>query len=365
VRELWILHDARIYGGGEGNVFKLASFIETSLPDRSVRVVCPGDSELAARCRAASIRVIDARFPDLEPLGALQIARAVHRLRRVLRDAGRDVLVVAATLRSQVYAHAATFGMRRAPMIVHLLAEQDSARRLTTRLMLHRFGAVVVIGENAARTYRERLAGTPVTVANTFLLEEEFTDAAKQRRLHEEGAPVLGVLARLIPEKGVLELVGELAEAPASWARAIVGGTREDERYARAIEERLGALGFAERVRLLGNVEDLGAFFGEIDVLVVPSVGNEGQPTVIVEALAHGIPAIVRQPIWSSEEFKGLPVVPYRNASDLERVLGSLERSAIDGAELVERFGPRQMLDALEAAGAQAGSEWRRRVTSS
>jgi glycosyltransferase involved in cell wall biosynthesis len=356
VREIWFLDDARVFGGGQGNVWRLASFVE-SLPDRSARVFCPGKSQLASRCRAAGIPVTNAAFPDLSPLAARRIARAVRDLRRVLRTADTGTLIVGASLRTQVYAHAAALGLRRAPPIVHYLPEQDSARRLTTRLMLRRFDALVVVGQNSARAYEDRLTGARVQVANTFLLPHEFGNAASRaKRQSRNERPTLGVLARLIPEKGVLELVDELSQVREAWSRALIAGTRENERYARAVEDRLEVLGLAQRVRLLGHVDDLGAFFDDAEVLVVPSVGNEGQPTVVIEALAYGRSAIVREPIWS-DDFKGLPVLPYRSARDLERALANLDESTVDLTRLAEHFGPMQFLKAVERAATAAAEE--------
>src|SRR6266536_3314053 len=328
MRDFAFLDDARTFGGGQGNVLRLARYIG-SLPDNSVRVICPGGTELARRCRAAGIAVANASFPGFGPLAPLWNPRAVGRLRRLFTRLDPETVVVGMSLRTQVYAHAAGLGFGRSVRIVHFLPEQDSARRLTTKLLLRRFGAVVVVGENAARAYRAQLGNVQVVVANTFLLPEEFAAAAQTAGPTRDGPPALGVLARLITEKGIVELVNELAEIESAWSSLVVGGKREKESYVRTVEARLEALGLDQRVRLAGHVEDLGAFFAEIDALVVPSVGNEGQPTVIVEALAHGRPAIVREPIWS-REFEGLPVFPYWDGSDLERVLGSLDRTRVD-----------------------------------
>jgi glycosyltransferase involved in cell wall biosynthesis len=344
VREFVFVDDARTFGGGQGNVLRLARFAGESESDRSARVICPGGSELARRCRAARIDVADASFPAVP----LRIPRAVLRLRRLLASIGPESIVVGTSLRAQVYIHAAGIGLGRTLRVVHYLPEQDSAGRLTTRLLLRRFGALVVVGENSARAYRG-LRGVHVIVANTFLLPEELAKAAETAPPANDGPPVLGVLARLIPEKGVLELVSELAVIEAAWSSVDVGGKRESETYACAVEARLATLGLATRVKLLGHVDDLSSFFAAIDALVVPSVGNEGQPTVIVEALAHGRPAIVREPIWT-RDFEAMPVYPYRDSSDLARVLSSLEPSAPDPQRLAEQFGPMQMLAALEAA---------------
>ena len=42
-------------------------------------------------------------------------------------------------------------------------------------------------------------------------------------------------------------------------------------------------------------------FLGSIDALVVPSVGKEAQPTAIIEALAYGVPVVVRDPLYSPD----------------------------------------------------------------
>jgi glycosyltransferase involved in cell wall biosynthesis len=79
---------------------------------------------------------------------------------------------------------------------------------------------------------------------------------------------------------------------PERWAALRVAGARQDEHYAAEVERRIASSGLGDRVELLGHRDDVVAFLAEIDALVVPSVGNEGQPTVILEALATGVPVI-------------------------------------------------------------------------
>ena len=78
------------------------------------------------------------------------------------------------------------------------------------------------------------------------------------------------------------------------------------------MERRISELGLTDRVRLVGETDDVPGFLGSVDVLVVPSVGKEAQPTAIIEALAHGVPVIVRDPLYSPD-FEGLPVASSRD----------------------------------------------------
>jgi glycosyltransferase involved in cell wall biosynthesis len=352
VRELWLLDDARTYGGGQRSALRLARFVGESLADCSVQVVCPDRSELAERCRDAGVPIMHATFPDLDLLTVLPIMRSTRHLRRVLRKAPKGTILVGLSLRAQVYAHAALFGLRRTPRVVHFMAEQDSASRLTTRLLLRRYGAVVVVGDNAARAYCEQVPGLPVCTVNNFLSPDELSRVGRTCWPPSDGRrPCLGVLARLIPEKGVLELVEELAENPEGWSQLLVGGDRQDEQYVAALENRIAELGLSERVLLRGRVDDLEAFFTNIDALVVPSIGKEGQPTVILEALSYCRPAIVREPIWS-DAFAGLPVLPYRDADSLRRILADSAPMKVTSALLLARFSPMHLLEAIEAAAA-------------
>jgi glycosyltransferase involved in cell wall biosynthesis len=350
VPDFLLLDDAPVFGGGQLNVLRLARFINESQPTRSVCVICPGGSELAVRCRAAGITVQSATFPGFGLLAPVRIPRAVGHLRRLLRRGDRDAIVVGASLRTQVYAHAATLG-RKGSRIVHFMVEQDSARRLTTRLLFRRFSAVVVVGENTANAYRARLPGIPIRTVNNFLLREELEAAANRASpLSSIGkSPVLGVLARLIPGKGIIEVIDELALSRANWSHLLIAGEREREDYARAVENRIAALRLEEDVHLLGRIDDLAAFFNQIDVLIVPSVGNEGQPTVILEALAHVRPVIVREPIWS-HAFLGLPVLTYQDADELRSALTRLAAPTLSPEKLERVFGPLPVIEALEEA---------------
>jgi glycosyltransferase involved in cell wall biosynthesis len=280
----------------------------------------------------------------------------VIRTRRLLRGLGRDTVVVANDPRVQAYLFAASRGLRGSTPVVNLVHEQDSAGRISARLAYRRFGAMMVIGANAAGEYRRRLPGVPVAKVNNFLPAEYFREAALRRRNSTpDRQPVLGVLARMIPEKGIAELVEEVAVETTRplWVELLIGAAPEDLAYTDEIERRIDGLGLGDRIRLLGEVEDVPWFLASIDLLVVPSTGNEAQPTVIIEALAHGVPVVVREPLWS-DDYEGLPVTRYRDPGDLADILRAPPSPAEPPAELARRFGPDQVLAGLEASGAAA-----------
>jgi glycosyltransferase involved in cell wall biosynthesis len=320
--ELWILDDGRIMGGGQLFDLRLARYVQARRGAGSVRLVCPASSELARRARAVAIPVTPMQFPV--PAALPLIAARALVLRRALRH--HDALVVAGSARCQAVAVAAGLSRR----LVHLMHERDSAERLSVRLVQRHAGRVVALGAQAAEAYGSE------ALCN-FLLDEDFDRLAQAPRRPGDGT--LGVLARLIAEKGVLELIGELGAAT-GWRRLLVAGPAQDLHYAARVEAAAD-----DRVELLGEVADPAELLNRVDALVVPSIGNEGQPTVIIEALAAGRPVVVREAM-NSPDYAGLPVFGYGNLQDALHT--ALAAPAPDPELVRTRFGPEQALAVIE-----------------
>jgi glycosyltransferase involved in cell wall biosynthesis len=356
--EVLILDDGIIMGGGQRFALRLAGVMrDEGLP---VRFVVPTGSRLAAEAQATGFETLDVRYPRLVPPAFWAMPATVSRLRALLSGIPPGALVIGNTARCQGYAAAAMVTLRRRPLFVHLMQEQDSAYRRTARAVYRRIGALVAVGENAARTYRRQLPDVAVTRINNFLPRADMERMTRERtRPPGGGRPVLGVLARMIPEKGILELVDELAAIPDAWERLLVGAPLQDRRYTDAVRDRIAHHGLGERVALLGEVHGLPDFFAKIDALVVPSTGNEGQPTVIIEGVLYGRPVIVRDLLWS-EDFAGLPVRRYRTVPELADALAEPSSEVLDPAELstlIERFGGAQLVTRLMAAARGAAHE--------
>lgn len=352
---LWIADDARIVGGGQLFAVRLVAAALQADPGRVVRVLCPSGSGLAERVEALGAPVTDLVFPAPRVSGVFAMAGTVPQLRRALREAGPDATWVCNSARTGALTWLADRRLRGGPQVVHLMHELESSQRASARAIYRRHGRVVAIGANAAAAYTRRLGHRVVQVNNFIDLEAiESLDASE----HRSGgvAPRLGVLARIVPEKGILEFVAEIAVADRAWSEAFVAGGAQDVGYARQVNDAVSARGLGDRVTLLGQVSDPVSFLDSIDVLVVPSIGLEAQPTVILEALARGRPVVVREPIWSPD-FRDLPVTAYRTPSDLPRALEQATNAPPADPSIVrERFGPAQALAGIERA-AHAGPD--------
>jgi glycosyltransferase involved in cell wall biosynthesis len=350
--QLWVVDHAPVMGGAELFILKLARHAAAGSRARVV-VVCPAASELADRCRAAGIEVRAAAMPHFTSAQAARIPAAVLRLARVLRRAPPGATVVASSAWSQALVAACVPLLSGRP-VVHLLHEQDTAKRRSARIVLARTGLPVAIGANAVATYVAALGGAPVAQINNVLGDAELAAAAVAPRrapgARREAAtrPVVGVLARLIPEKGIVEFVEELSACHHAWHVAHIAGGAQDASYAARVARRISALGLADRIALRGHVGDVAAFLDGLDVLIVPSIGTEGQPTVVLEALARGVDVVVRTDVFSAD-YSGLPVAAYRDGADLRAALGALPGTPAPLDELARRFGAGQALDGLLA----------------
>ena len=240
-----MLDHGDIAGGGQRFALRLAS--ELRGRGLTTRVGCRRGSPLDDWCDQAGIKTIDVRYPGARPVAAPLGRSGGDSNAALLRGLGRDTVVVANHPRVQAYLFAASRGLRGSTPVVNLVHEQDSARRISARLAYRRFGAMMVIGANAAGEYRRRLPGVPVAKVNNFLPAEYFREAAARRRNSPpDRRPVLGVLARMIPEKGIAELVEEVAVETTRplWGELLIGAASRGSRLhrrGRAADRRFGA----------------------------------------------------------------------------------------------------------------------------
>jgi len=100
----------------------------------------------------------------------------------------------------------------------------------------------------------------------------------------------LGAVGRLVSLKGFAVAIHAVAQLRGRGidARLDFAGDGPDGDRLRALAQRLGVAG---HVHFRGVVEDMGAFYGEIDLLVTPSL-RESFGLINAEAMAQGVPVV-------------------------------------------------------------------------
>jgi glycosyltransferase involved in cell wall biosynthesis len=162
-------------------------------------------------------------------------------------------------------------------------ASSEGQRRIK-RGASRRLAAHVAVGERSAREV-ERLAGLPA--GSVRVIHNGVPDvAADLARARSAGAPTVGSMGRLEPQKGFDVLLRALPSLPGT--RAVLVGDGGE----RAALERLAAeLGLDGRVAFTGWSEDARAQLASFDVFVLPS-RYEGFPLAVVEAMLAGRPVV-------------------------------------------------------------------------
>lgn len=111
---------------------------------------------------------------------------------------------------------------------------------------------------------------------------------------------ILLYVGRIVPNKGIAEAVEAFVSACVPGSHFVVVGDLEqslyhNETYTRRL--RRAAQQSSNRVHLVGSIgqTDIPAYYALADIVIVPSLGHEGLPKVITEALAMKVPCIVTQ----------------------------------------------------------------------
>jgi glycosyltransferase involved in cell wall biosynthesis len=372
-------------GGAQEHLFNLVSRIDRERYDVSIVALSNGSAVRRLERTGLPVCVIDE--PDDE--AAIE-AMAAH-LAAVDADVVHGHMHRAEIVGTQAALRLAARGRRR-PFVVNTVhssrvrSEEDRAllRRLTPRMdhLMAVSRAIVRKIEDEGRL------GAPISLIynGVDLQRYDHQEACCTLRAEydiPEGAPIVGVVARLEPEKGHPTLLEAwprvLASVPDAHLLVVGEGGRRDE--LQALAASLGLLGsnpanprseLGRRVVFTGRRDDVPAITAALDVAVLPSY-REAQGLSILEAMALSRPVVASAvggiPEMIEDGRSGLLVPPHDEvtlARAITRLL--LDHPLADtlghaGRELVhERFCVELMVRAIESIYDEAVAEERRRL---
>jgi glycosyltransferase involved in cell wall biosynthesis len=351
VRLLTVFHYP-VFGGpgnqaAQLNAALLAAGVHTT-------AVLPSEAEKAAG------RLTDAGVPVVRlPLHRLRATRAarphaeflsrlpaeIAALRRVIRETGADVVQV----NGLVSPHAALAARGEGKAIVWQLQDTRAPRWLRAACMplVLSLADVVMTTGNAVRREHPGLRALgeravvyyPPVDTELFRPRPEVRDEARARLggLHE-GSLVVGALGNVNAQKGHEYAIRALAACPdrGRLCLRVLGARSEAQRKyeVRLREEasRLGLLGDG-RFAIVDPGAELAQLIGGVDVGLLAAVPlSEGVPTMVLEAMAAGVPVIATNVGGVTEAIRngvnGIVVEP----TNVDGIAAALSRLAADAS---------------------------------
>lgn len=158
------------------------------------------------------------------------------------------------------------------------------------RLAICRADRIVVVCQQMAQALRSH--GIPderIRVIHNACVAGSTQDAAGAGS-SDKTRPIIGVVGRLSPEKGV-DVACRVHQQVVQHCRGarlwIIGEGPEKSR----LQEDAERLGIAPSVDWFGYQDDVSPLYRQMSVLLIPS-RSEGLPNVALEAMAHGVPVV-------------------------------------------------------------------------
>jgi glycosyltransferase involved in cell wall biosynthesis len=224
---------------------------------------------------------------------------AVARVVRLLREHRIDVLQThdAQTRRIGVIAAALT-GVRHITSVHGWIfndRKERAAKWLDARL-IRQADAVIAVSDRLKQELEA--AGVPpqrITVLRNAILLRDYAVAGTASSVRREfgireDQPVISIVGRLSLEKGhetFLQAASTIAKSHPDLRCLIVG----DGPLEHTLRQRVQELGLTAQVVFTGHRSQLADIYAATDVLVISSL-TEGIPNVLLEAFAHGKPAV-------------------------------------------------------------------------
>jgi len=229
----------------------------------------------------------------------------------------------------------------------HWASRERSSRNYFVDRMLSRFTSrIIACSDSAGRFQIEAIKVNPgkvLTIHNCTDMKRyashQETAAVREELGIRENDLVIGSVGRLDRLKGhrvLLEVTADLTEGFPSLRLVIVGDGKERE----ILETKRSDLGLEDHVILTGIRDDVERLLPIFDVYVHPTIGREGLPLTVVEAMAARLP-VVASDIGGTDEAvihnkTGILVDPGNKdnlLSALSRVLSDREMRSRMGEE--------------------------------
>ncbi len=348
-------------GGAQEHLFNLATRIDRDRYEVSICSLGPGPAVRKLERAGFPVCVIDAGEDD-----ATAVELVAAHLAAIRADVVHGHMYRAEVVGTQAAWRVGETGRPRPAIVntVHSSRIRVHEDRALLRSLTPRMDHLIAVSRSIVRKIEdEGRVGPPVSLVYNGVDLDRYDHQEPCCTLREEydmpdDAPIVGVVARLEPEKGHPTLLeawpAVLARVPEARLLVVGEGSRHE-----ALAEQARALGIDGRVVFTGRRDDVPAVTAALDVAVLPSY-REAQGLSILEAMALSRPVVATNvggiPEMIVDGLTGLLVPPHDAAAlgaAIARLLldhplaDTLARAAHDLVH--ERFCVEMMVRAVES----------------
>ena len=347
-------------GGAQEHLYSLLTRLDPSRYEASVVALSNGSSVRKLQRAGISLVVIDSP-DDAVAVGAL----AAH-LAEVRPDVIHNHMFRAETVGTRAAMALEAIGHRRPYIVstVHSSRVRSAADREDVRRLTSEMDQLIAVSKAIERKIdaEGRNVGVPISLIYNGVDLDRYAPQEPCSTLRDEygmepGSRVVGVVARLEPEKGHPTLLDAwpqvLREVPGAYLLVVGEGSQRE-----ALERHAAELRVAHRVVFTGRRDDVPAVTAALDVAVLPSY-REAQGLSVLEAMSLSRPVVASNvggiPEMIDDGLTGLLVPPH----DAPALANAITRLLVDhpyadaiarrGHDFVhERFCVEQMVRAIE-----------------
>jgi glycosyltransferase involved in cell wall biosynthesis len=320
------------------------------------RVACGGEQRLVRELHELSIEVhvlpmprelatVTRRRPPT-PAAIAAAGRYTTGIRALIRATGVEV-VVANTPKAAVVCTLAAPTSVPVGVRLHDIFPPAPHLRAFGRLLRHRAAGVSCVSDAVRRA--ALALGVPATRATTFPNGAPPPEPSRARVAATGRGFTVAAVGQLEPWKGQDVALAAFAQAFPERADArlrIIGRAVRSPLYTRFLETEARRLGLSDRVSLEHDLESRADIYDGVDVLLHLPRGPEPLATVILEAMATGIPVIATRT-------GGTPEIIAHGRNGLLVPVGNVAAAALE----------LRRLDADEALGCRLRAEGLRTAT--
>jgi glycosyltransferase involved in cell wall biosynthesis len=317
-------------GGAQEHLYSLVTRMDHDRYDVSIVSLSPGSAVRKLQKAGFSVLVID------EPDDAVAVGALAAHLAEVRADVIHNHMYRAEMVGTRAAMALAALGHRRPYVVstVHSSRVRSDEDRQALRDLTPQMDQLIAVSRMIERKLDdEGRTGAPIRLIYNGVDLSRYDHQEACCTLPEEygmepGSQLVGVVARLEPEKGhptLLEAWPQvLRNVPDAYLLIVGEGSRRE-----ALEAQARDLRIAHRVVFTGRRDDVPAVTAALDVAVLPSY-REAQGLSILEAMALSRPVVASDvggiPEMIEDGRTGLLVPPH----DAEALAGAISRLLLD-----------------------------------